>query len=497
MIEKMGLLLVAFFIVASSLPAVIVAQNEGGGDCDVELIAPATTSTTYIVFDAITPTSIFRTVTVPANQHADIEIFARDCCIRDDIVVIFLGGCLLATVDSRNGEWGSHPGETHTLSVGPGTHAVEYRNVKSEATGQSGWYVSETASPGTGSFICGGGPLKYIEAASLGIPGCGGVSEDILLATLEDDIGNTIEIKCTDQYPYADEYRVYFTPPGGGQVLIGRCPFERGANRGQFFHTGDVAPQNGTPDIFVRTRWESRDRGEDDDGDGKVDTWIYTYDVITGLLERQNVEESTPVVVYFDLREPGLDDPSPAPPNVPYTESPMEMSDLPKCDINHDGLCNQNDLIIFESAFGASLGDPGYNPFADFDGDDTVTDTDRELLGFAGPVSVEDQTSVVFSGIFHNRRTGRSKVNVHVTNISDTPLSTPLILTIKGISDPFVEVANSDGSLDGDPFFDLTGAVPGSDLDPGESTDTITIVFDNSLLRRFSINAIVMQEMIF
>ena len=199
-------------------------------------------------------------------------------------------------------------------------------------------------------------------------------------------------------------------------------------------------------------------------------------------------------MVYFDTIEPSLDDPFPAPPFVLPAECCMGISDLTRCDINHDGLCDEDDLLIFESAIGTSLGDPNFNPFADFDGDRIVTDLDRELLGFAGPVSVEDQTEVTFSGIFHNRRTEQSKVNARVTNISCcTSLCAPLALVIESISDPYVEVANPDGLLNGKPFFDLSGVIPGTELDPGESTDAITLIFSNPLLRHFSVKAVVME----
>ena len=69
-------------------------------------------------------------------------------------------------------------------------------------------------------------------------------------------------------------------------------------------------------------------------------------------------------------------------------------------------------------------------------------------------------------------RTHQSTVNVQVTNTSATAIPTPLILVIESISDPTVTVANADGIVtpDGASFFNLTGQVPGSTFDPGETT---------------------------
>jgi hypothetical protein len=111
-------------------------------------------------------------------------------------------------------------------------------------------------------------------------------------------------------------------------------------------------------------------------------------------------------------------------------------------------------------------------------------------------VNVSSSTSVHYSGIFNDRRTHRSTVNVQVTNTSATPIPTPLILVIESISDPSVTVANADGIVtpDGHSFFDLTGQVPGSTLQPGATTSNRPLVFNNPLLRPFTITTSVNHE---
>lgn len=109
-------------------------------------------SVTRIEFAQNPPSSVFRSITVPP-EGADVAIFARDCCIRDDVVLVFVDGCRVGTVDSRGGPTGSHAGGTVTVSLPGGTHEVEYRNVTTRV-GPSGWDVSESLHPHTGQFPC-------------------------------------------------------------------------------------------------------------------------------------------------------------------------------------------------------------------------------------------------------------------------------------------------------------------------------------------------------
>lgn len=104
---------------------------------------------TQIIFSAV-PDSVVRTVVVPAGGR-DVEIFLQDCCIRDDVVEVYVDDCFIARVDSQGGDFGTHPGERHTVSLEEGPHTIEYRNVFS-LIGPSGWFVSETLKSFTGAF---------------------------------------------------------------------------------------------------------------------------------------------------------------------------------------------------------------------------------------------------------------------------------------------------------------------------------------------------------
>ena len=105
-----------------------------------------------ITFVGPRPVSVFRNVTAPVDG-ASLAVFARDCCIRDDVVEIYVDGNLLASVDSRGGSNGTHAGETHEVLLEEGgSHSVEYRLVLSGSSGNSGWEVSETLTPISDGF---------------------------------------------------------------------------------------------------------------------------------------------------------------------------------------------------------------------------------------------------------------------------------------------------------------------------------------------------------
>lgn len=112
-----------------------------------------------IVFGEIIPNSI--SVSIVLSEDADLVIFAEDCCVLDDVVEIWIDGCLLATVDSRI------PGyiTTHTISLRAGTHVVTYNNIES-SVGPSGWNVSETLAVWTGVSVAG------FDNDGDGIPNC-------------------------------------------------------------------------------------------------------------------------------------------------------------------------------------------------------------------------------------------------------------------------------------------------------------------------------------
>ena len=380
-----------------------------------------TGSNPHIVFDETVPSSVFRTFTAP-DEGADVDVFAQDCCIRDDIVEIYVDGCLFATVNSIDGDPGTHPGETHTVSVGPGTHTVEYRNVQS-GVGPSGWEVSETLKPFTGNFRCGtcvvpdGGPPILEWISGYGTCGPGGKKNPtwgsfgrkpggVLVA----DSGEKLEVECGEVGGGLLAFVLYYTPPGGDRLPLGMCPFVAGCNSGWFWHAGDN-DNNNMPDCFVKTRWISRDYGDNDipnlwTGEQQEDPALLDWadslfsmnnDRLDKLDHKFNYLVGPPVPggtctaggkpegnwvrsmhvdpalwpgagAFFALQNLGLE-----------TE-PMEECPFAPCDLDKDGDCDEGDGQIFADAFGKCRGEPGYNFDADIDGDGCVVTNDEQVL---------------------------------------------------------------------------------------------------------------------
>lgn len=133
----------------------IEADTRNSGVAAVAAAEVAASSLIEIVFTPDVPNSVFKSVVIPAGG-ADAEIFLRDCCIRDDVVEVYVDDCLLGSVDSRGGEDGTHAGETLVISLAEGTHQIEYRNVISRVGG-SGWDIYDPPNllPYTGQHPCG------------------------------------------------------------------------------------------------------------------------------------------------------------------------------------------------------------------------------------------------------------------------------------------------------------------------------------------------------
>ena len=94
--------------------------------------------------------------------------------------------------------------------------------------------------------------------------------------------------------------------------------------------------------------------------------------------------------------------------------------------------------------------------------------------------NVDDRITLEFTSPLFNTRTNILTLNMAVTNVSDTPISTPLKVVITGISTPDVTVANPNGyTLEGLPFFDLTSYIGDNELSSGEKTPSIKISFYN------------------
>jgi hypothetical protein len=226
---------------------------------------------------------------------------------------------------------------------------------------------------------------------------------------LESNAGEKLELQCFNAK--VPSFKLFYTPPNGTRARVGMCPFEAGCNTAFFSYSGIT---NGKPDRFLRTLWRSRDYGDNDrpnpwtgqnDGnpevlDHAISTFYartqnliktdYKYEYRIGppvnprfcgarrapegrLLAIQTVD---PIIgpeteAFFDGVDRLMQAGSPA--ERVMVESPFSFADL-----NRDGIVDENDLHIFQSAIGSCFGATTFNLDADFDGDSCITSSDEE-----------------------------------------------------------------------------------------------------------------------
>ncbi len=390
-----------------------------------------TTCTSTIEFVDLIPTQQYRLI-APTNS-VDVDIFAKDCCERDDVVEIYVDGCLVGSVDSRDGEWGTHSGITHTVSVGPGMHSVEYRSVTS-GDAPSGWIVSETYKPFSGNFVCGdcsdptGASPAFEPITDFGkCPSdsllqppyglkdptwgsFGKTSNKVLVAKS----GEKLELRCEEAL---NAFVLYYTSPTGARQPAGMCPFEQGCNSAYFWHV-DTDKDDDQPDCFVKTRWISRDYGENDED---PNPWAWPYVESQPLLDWADsiLSMSGQRLVRFDHKfDYSVDPPLPdgtcssgaegawmlsrhaIPPAWPEADSSLakfsegyqalsldldvrEECPIVPCDLDRNGTCNSADEDIFALAFGTCRGEPDHKMSADIDGDGCVVTLDQAFFSSA------------------------------------------------------------------------------------------------------------------
>lgn len=140
--NSIRLVLVAFLVMAMvscSEQSGITVPDANRSETELSDVLPfRLMSMTEIYFDfgSALPNSVF----FPLTGLTDWTVSGRDCCIRDDVVELYVNRCYIGTIDSRGGDFGTHEWVSFDLRLPPGDYEVEYRNVIS-STGPSGWYA--------------------------------------------------------------------------------------------------------------------------------------------------------------------------------------------------------------------------------------------------------------------------------------------------------------------------------------------------------------------
>jgi hypothetical protein len=235
---------------------------------------------------------------------------------------------------------------------------------------------------------------------------------------LEADSGDTLHLDCQGIVGYPGAYALYYTAAGKSPLRVGTCPWDGGCNAAEFYHSGD-ADNNGKPDCFIRTLWNSADYGPNDNDpnpwtgesepfENLFDWAVTLYDAISGQLHKKSYKWEYafgPPIPFEHCGSPSAPIPEGAliqttsvdPPLGPETEAffdavmdrlamqtpsgaPMGERVWKRCDFDGDGDCDGTDLGRFESAFGTCENFPGYDPRADVDKSGCVDALDRAYL---------------------------------------------------------------------------------------------------------------------
>jgi hypothetical protein len=119
----------------------------------------------------------------------------------------------------------------------------------------------------------------------------------------------------------------------------------------------------------------------------------------------------------------------------------------------------------------------------------TDSTTDELTIGSgepAVPVAVDSQVSVSLGLMSYDRRTMQTKMQMTITNTSQTPIYGEVWIVIKAISDPSVTLVGSSGrTSDGYLYINVTSLLGDGCLDPGEKITT-WLSFYNPLRRQFN-----------
>jgi hypothetical protein len=234
---------------------------------------------------------------------------------------------------------------------------------------------------------------------------------------LQADSGDQLELRCDDFFTVGSAYQLYYTPAGGSPLRVGLCPWDGGCNTAEFYHSGDKN-NNGKPDCFIRTLWNSSDYHHNDkpnpwtsslDSNENLLDWAVTlYDVNSAHLQKKDYKWEYaigPPVPFENCGNPAAPIPTGAliqttavdPPLGPETEAffdgvlqamallpasgvPMGERLAKSCDLNGDNICGFLDFFLFEVVDDHCEGDPDYYPPADIDKSGCVDAPDHRYL---------------------------------------------------------------------------------------------------------------------
>ena len=209
-----------------------------------------------------------------------------------------------------------------------------------------------------------------------------------VMDTAYDDAGNLLRGMCYATEDSGGEFIVEYIPAdassGDPPQIVANCGIENGRNFGWVVHAGDF-DSNGVPDLFVKSVHANRTpEGVDDD----IDEYRYLNCFPTKTMRLLTFDYSVPTLVSEEEKSIGTGFPGPRPTSL---SAGSVMVSLPAsgCDVDGDGDCDVDDEDAFDLSLGQCVGDYGYYPLADSNGDGCVTAGERPQIDEVPTLSAE------------------------------------------------------------------------------------------------------------
>ena len=161
--KKLFILLMVGLLVIAGVSGVAVLN----ASAEEDVCPPGVRAAGWIYFDFPAGTCHHKIIPYTNADPVDLEIGTQDCCILDDIVGIYVDGCLIGEHRSKDGIKYDY----HTVSLAPGNHTIDLHISESGSVGASGWYYQLTEKPFTGTgWPCAGTLEVEIDIKPLSDP---------------------------------------------------------------------------------------------------------------------------------------------------------------------------------------------------------------------------------------------------------------------------------------------------------------------------------------
>lgn len=117
------------------------------------------------------------------------------------------------------------------------------------------------------------------------------------------------------------------------------------------------------------------------------------------------------------------------------------------CDLNLDGQCDSKDFVLLMTSLGRCIGEAGYDPIGDIDGDGCVTLSDIQMVASPKRIGID-----VKPGSFPNSVNLKAKGNVPVAILSDATFDGTTVdrRTVVFVGAPALAIGGGSEDVNGD-----------------------------------------------